>query len=239
MKSATTAKTSRRAQASGSGASATAPAASSNGTPPAPQAPSRPPNVHSVYLAEKSAIFAGRVTKPEDLYQPLKRFNEDEHFVVGEADQRTRELFSLMIHYRHLAEAVQTPKNRSEIKVRKGEIKALSQVADAIRADVWQCVHALYPEVYGKDVSFVEGWRIVTEMTDKERAIRDVKKRGLSPEHEAELLERIEIEFSEEAKDDGDDDGEGDPLDRLAELIGRGGRTGAGSLLDLLAAARG
>lgn len=234
MKSATTAKTPRRAPASSPSASATTPAAQSNGTHPAPQASSRPPNVHSTYLAEKTAIFAGRVTKLEDLYQPLKRFDEEKHFVVGEADQRTRELFSLMIRYRHLAQSVETPKNRSEIKARKSEIKALTQVADAIRADVWQCVHALYPEVYGKDAAFVEGWRIVTEMTEKERAIRDIKQRGYSPEQESAMLQRVEAEFGSGDEDGGDEDGDENPLERLAELLGRGG-----SFIDLLASARG
>src|SRR3989338_3273474 len=152
---------------------ASSPVASAPPPPPTPAAP--PPNVHARYMSAIADVFIGAVTPPNDLFCPLDPYNMMSERMLGTANPRARELFSLANRLVQEARQVPMPKNRGQKEDYDCAVKVLRDQARQAADLFWHEIRGSIPDstTYGT-IEVRDGWRIVTCVGKHESEMSDV-----------------------------------------------------------------
>jgi hypothetical protein len=137
-----------------------------------PKSPAATPNIHQRFHDDLAAIFAGKTTKPEDLFHPLDTVDESRERIVGTfVDVAGREFFSLWQRLKQEALHVRIPKTPAEIEMLGDEQKRIIRLAEIAFDLLWQRIHATVPETKGggENAALKEGWQVVIEMSREDR----------------------------------------------------------------------
>lgn len=156
-------------------------------------------SIHRSYLDRVQAIFAGKRSKPEELYNPLRRVDTSGYYIVGQLqDPMAREFVSL--HYALKEEALHLPlpRNPDQVRAHDAKVVELEYLAHHALEHAWHCARDLYPDrmsLEHEEYQIVENWVIIRKKTTEDLLRERLQERGVQPkqiEHEVLELRRRE-----------------------------------------------
>lgn len=146
-----------------------------------------PPKVISLrgqFMADLAAIFAGKVSAPADLYEPVSHVDMDGIIRVGVvSNMMTRELFSLAQNLKEQTAHIPFPRNPEQVHGndrQKEELKELTEIATKL---AWVGVYNEFPgDARRSSMALSAGWIVVRQPDTEDELRRQARAMCLSPE---------------------------------------------------------
>jgi hypothetical protein len=167
-------------------------------TPPAPE--TKPPTLSQKFTKRLAAIFAGGVSGPGELFEPLGDFEPREQEMVGSLRDRTaQELFSLAQSLEEEMLQTPRPRNRSQIDSYRHQTLTLTMQRQLAMKLFIEHVKAAFP---GSDtpaergIGICHNWRVVLYRNPDESLKSMMEILGM-PEG---LLEKLEADIAEQRR---------------------------------------
>ena len=152
---------------------------------PPPPPPKPELNIYEQYTAEAAAIYAGRVTPPDHMYQPTTRMDMKKVIVLGVLrSQMGREFFSLQFRLAEQAAHLPRPRSAGQVAAYKKKKRELLGLASDAAESGWKFVYSEFPaHVNRSSIAVLDGWTVVREPDFADDIRQNAKEAGYPEAH--------------------------------------------------------